>query len=270
MKMKEEPVCDYTHTKLRKRSKLLRIASERRTTLKNSCLNPSSASIQISDSIKDLDAFKANSHEITEILEIAKNQEEKSTDVFSQIREMQQSTCKYNNLKHQSVVNWLKSRYSKVAKKEYTNTDSELLRHKEIEDMFLLFDSNRSGTLEINEISDMFKTNGISMTKANLVHMFQLVDKDNSGTLTFNEFKEFMLSETRQKLFTDLMRKERDQQIETFLDPNNHDIKSAISAKIDYLPLSADCSNMYLPPSHPWGGGEVHVEIFCIYLPNSP
>lgn len=57
----------------------------------------------------------------------------------------------------------MKSRYRHKAKKEYTNTDSELLRHKEIQDMFSLFDTNRSGTFEIDEIKYMFKNSGIAM-----------------------------------------------------------------------------------------------------------
>ena len=106
--------------------------------------------------------------------------------------------------------------------------------------MFLLFDTNRSGTLEIDEISNMFKSNGISIKKNNLIKLFQMVDEDNSGTLTFKEFKEFMLSQTRQKLFTELMKKERDQQLQTFLEPGDVEEKVDKASKIEYLPLSAD------------------------------
>ena len=67
-----------------------------------------------------------------------------------------------------------------------------------------------------------------------------MVDWDNSGTLTFDEFKEFMISQSRQKLFNDLMRKEREQQIEAYLEPNNADMKKILANKMEYLPLSAD------------------------------
>ena len=106
--------------------------------------------------------------------------------------------------------------------------------------MFLLFDTNRSGTLEIDEISNMFKSNGVYIKKNNLIKLFQMVDEDNSGTLTFNEFKEFMLSESRQKLFTNLMKKERDQQMQSFLEPGGSNEKQEKATEIEYLPLSAD------------------------------
>jgi len=59
----------------------------------------------------------------------------------------------------------MKSRYKLQAKKEYTNTNSELVRHKEIEDMFNLFDTDNSGTFEINEIKHMFKNSDIQIDK---------------------------------------------------------------------------------------------------------
>ena len=165
LNMNEEPssamLLNYSKSKI----KLNRVASARRSTRKQSINSQNISSLQISDSIKDLDAFKSNTKEIIEILEIAQKEEEKTIDVFSQIKEMQETTFKYNSLKKHSVVNWIKSRYGNVAKKEYSNTDAELLRHKEIEDMFFLFDKNRSGTLEINELTDMFKSNGISLKK---------------------------------------------------------------------------------------------------------
>ena len=99
-------------------------------------------------------------------------------------------------------------------------------RLKEIEDIFLLFDTNRSGTLEIDEISSMFKTNGIHINKNNLHQLFKMVDEDNSGTLTFDEFKEFMLSEERQKMFTQLMKRQRDEQIKNYFDKINNKISS--------------------------------------------
>lgn len=68
--------------------------------------------------------------------------------------------------------------------------------------------------------------------------MFNMVDEDKSGTLTFAEFKEFMLSEDRQRLFTQLMKKERSQQLKC--------ISEAGQGKPDYLPLSADCMMRHL------------------------
>lgn len=163
---------------------------------------------------KQIDVINQFDREVKEIISTAQFEKDKDTDIYTQVQDMKNRTKRSKSkLKEQSVITWLKKRYKDVAKKEYTNTEAELLRHKEIEDMFLLFDINRSGTLEIDEISKMFTSNGISINKSNLIKLFQMVDKDNSGTLTFAEFKEFMLNETRQKEFTELMKKERSQQI---------------------------------------------------------
>jgi hypothetical protein len=166
---------------------------------------------------------------------------------FRKIREIKLNSKKMGKLKQQSIISWLKSRYSEKAKKIYTNTDSELARHREIENMFLLFDTNRSGTLEIDEISNMFRSNGIQIKKAHLIEMFNIVDADKSGTLTFSEFKDFMLNDDRQKLFTELMKKERDQQAKEFFDYKNIDeIRSPKYGDSKYLPLSAEAMMKHL------------------------
>ena len=141
----------------------------------------------------------------------------------------------------------MKMRYKNIAKKEYTNTDSELARHKEIQDMFLLFDTNNSGTFEIDEIKNMFKYSGISIDKENLMKIFKMVDVDSSGTLTFDEFKEFMLNEERQKLFSDIMKKERSIQLTKAVDYENvnaYDL--AKQTDLDYLPTTADSMMRHL------------------------
>ena len=93
-------------------------------------------------------------------------------------------------------------------------------RDREIEEMFLLFDKNRSGTLELNEIgipkhssvfkihqffqipiffyiyfvliqtiAGMFRENGIKISLKIIRRMFGLIDNDSSGSITFSEFK---------------------------------------------------------------------------------
>ena len=55
-------------------------------------------------------------------------------------------------LKQTDVIKWVRSRHSTQSKKEYRYTQLELERNKEIEEIFYLFDTDRSGTLEINEL----------------------------------------------------------------------------------------------------------------------
>lgn len=141
-----------------------------------------------------------------------------------------------NKLSEHSISKWLKRRS--------IESESEIQRSKEIEDIFLLFDTNRSGTLEIGEISNMFKNNGIHLNQSNLQQLFKMVDEDNSGTLTFEEFKEFMLSEERQKLFTELMKKLRVEQMKSFL--ANDENTNTENNRVEYLPLSAERMMKYL------------------------
>lgn len=138
--------------------------------------------------------MKRIDEELDDIISLAKEEGDKETDLFKQVDMIKNKHTKTSKLGQHSVVKWLKRNYMRTY-----NTSSELLRQKEIEDIFYLFDTDRSGTLELSEIAKMFDSNGIEISKNNLVQLFKLVDEDNSGALTFDEFKEFMLNEDRQK-----------------------------------------------------------------------
>lgn len=53
------------------------------------------------------------------------------------------------------MLKWLRTRYSHKSLKEYRFSQSELEKNKEIENIFYLFDSDKSGTLEMSELENV-------------------------------------------------------------------------------------------------------------------
>jgi Ca2+-binding EF-hand superfamily protein len=49
--------------------------------------------------------------------------------------------------------------------------------------------------LEITELRELFKSNGINLGKENTVALFRLLDEDGSGNLSVDEFKEFLFND---------------------------------------------------------------------------
>jgi Ca2+-binding EF-hand superfamily protein len=63
---------------------------------------------------------------------------------------------------------------------------------EEIENAFLLFDKDRSGSIDIFELKDALKALGIFLKKAEVKTMMRKVDKDGSGAIDQDEFKALM------------------------------------------------------------------------------
>lgn len=61
-------------------------------------------------------------------------------------------------------------------------------QREEIRTAFLLFDKDRSNTIDIQELKDAMKALGIHMTKQQANEMMERIDKDGSGQLDFDEF----------------------------------------------------------------------------------
>lgn len=89
-------------------------------------------------------------------------------------------------------MKWMKKRCIDKAKKEYILNDLELKETLAMEALFIQFDTDKSGTLEMNELFDMFKNNGIHINEQILREMFKYADVDGSGNLTVDEFKSLM------------------------------------------------------------------------------
>jgi Ca2+-binding EF-hand superfamily protein len=62
---------------------------------------------------------------------------------------------------------------------------------KNLEDIKLLFekfDEDRSGSMEVDELYQMFSQNGINIQQEELLRIFNIVDEDGSGSLSLDEF----------------------------------------------------------------------------------
>ena len=85
-------------------------------------------------------------------------------------------SSRLNILKETSTQNWLRKRYPNKTKEKYLYSDQERVRCQEIIDIFQKFDEDGSGTLEIEEIYEMFRKIGLNMSKNEVYQIFSIVD----------------------------------------------------------------------------------------------
>lgn len=75
-------------------------------------------------------------------------------------------------LKNVEVKKWLNQRCGNKARIKYLKSSLAIQKEKEIENLFILYDEDRSGTLEINEMRDMFYAHGITLSRSQLQTVF--------------------------------------------------------------------------------------------------
>ena len=63
---------------------------------------------------------------------------------------------------------------------------------EEIRQTFQLFDKNQDGTIDQEELGDVFRSLGQHYTEAELAEMIAEMDTDNSGSIEFTEFLQMM------------------------------------------------------------------------------
>ena len=79
--------------------------------------------------------------------------------------------------------------FRRVYKKIKQLTEEQM---EEINNAFILFDKDRSGSIDVNELKDAMKALGIFLTKEELKHKMYMVDKDGSGAIDKKEFMSLM------------------------------------------------------------------------------
>jgi Ca2+-binding EF-hand superfamily protein len=82
----------------------------------------------------------------------------------------------------------------------------------------------------------MFKTNGILLSKQELLKIFSVVDYNGTGMLTENDFKKFILSNQSKFKFRHIMREVREKSRKS---SNLEDFQ-------EYIPLTFDAMLNYL------------------------
>jgi hypothetical protein len=78
------------------------------------------------------------------------------------------------------------------------------------ENTFFKFDRDCSGTLEVNELHEMFAAQGLRIPLSSLMEIFNILDLDKSGTLDMQEFKTFNSNECAKRMFKDLVYERRE------------------------------------------------------------
>ena len=63
---------------------------------------------------------------------------------------------------------------------------------EEIDNAFLLFDKDKSGSIDVNELKDAMKALGIFLKKEEVRQKMTKVDKDGSGAIDNDEFMALM------------------------------------------------------------------------------
>lgn len=99
----------------------------------------------------------------------------------------------------------------KQLKPELLFQKSTLDKIYQLRDIFLEFDEDRSRTLEISELFKMFNSNGIPVSKDELIDLFTWKTEEKKQIweykLTFLDFVEFSLSDVCEVKFRELMKK---------------------------------------------------------------
>jgi len=98
------------------------------------------------------------------------------------------------SLSNHQTIQWMRKRFSDRASPKYRSTSKELRKHEELENLFRKFDDDNSGTLDVNEIYQMFIRHGINVSKDKLRELFSEVNPKKKGELTLEEFKDFSLN----------------------------------------------------------------------------
>ena len=85
----------------------------------------------------------------------------------------------------------------------------QIKKESEMAGVFNKFDFDKSGTIEINELHQMFMNYGIDIQKHELKSLFRIVDTDGSGALSLSEFIRFSSNAEANAVFKRLIQRIR-------------------------------------------------------------
>lgn len=96
------------------------------------------------------------------------------------------------------------SKPKNVIRRQYLMSDQEVKQGEVIETIFQNFDSDGSGSLDINELTELFRQNGINLDKETVRKMFQ------GNKFNLQKFKSMMGSDTDLKRFSAIIKLHRE------------------------------------------------------------
>lgn len=88
-----------------------------------------------------------------------------------------------------------------VAKDSYIYKPKTLIELQQMEELFNKYDDDGSGTIEVRELMQMFKENGIQIKEEQMKLIFSTVDADKNGALNLREFKSFVIDQKAEEKF---------------------------------------------------------------------
>jgi len=71
-------------------------------------------------------------------------------------------------LKHQTTIDWFNKRCKDYTQGHYLRNRQQQKTINDMSALFYKFDRDRNGTLELNEIEDMFQENGVQVDSKEL------------------------------------------------------------------------------------------------------
>ena len=90
------------------------------------------------------------------------------------------------------MPNGEKKRVKQVKKTVRMQKELTEEQKEEIDNAFLLFDKDKSGSIDVNELKDAMKALGIFLKKEEVKQKMTKVDKDGSGAIDKEEFMSLM------------------------------------------------------------------------------
>jgi hypothetical protein len=106
-----------------------------------------------------------------------------------------------------TTVNWVKTRCRFSSKDVYQNKPTDLLELSDIHALFSEFDFDKSGTLELDELHQMFKAAGLMAPKETVRKLFTYVKTNRPNEMNRAEFKQLIFDKKEHhKEFLDQLR----------------------------------------------------------------
>lgn len=118
-----------------------------------------------------------------------------------------------NIMRGLTTQNWLMSRHKDTTKEFYVKTKSQLRAQYDVENVFFKFDDDCSGSLDAQELQQMFESHGIQINLQDVKRLFDTIDENKRGLLNLDQFKRFSQSREAQDFFKEKIKEIRNSRL---------------------------------------------------------